>query len=176
LILQKTLKSGASADVFQQKPQLIAEMRMPIAVDKNPTGPFPALSGQEWLLNPEKLEGIMRIRVASLLLIIWAAVQAYFLLHLGGSPSSHVTGWVLWLITVLLALMLLTGNKLAHLVASIACIAMLTKYGWILFQYGAPPTHVAWIQPALAIAVLIALVKLPSNFSLKGTAQKRAAP
>jgi hypothetical protein len=31
--------------------QLIAEVRMPIAVDKNPTGPFPALSVQEWLLE-----------------------------------------------------------------------------------------------------------------------------
>jgi hypothetical protein len=47
LILQRTLKSGASAYVFHQMPQLIAEVRMPIAAGKNPTGPFPALSVQE---------------------------------------------------------------------------------------------------------------------------------
>jgi hypothetical protein len=47
LILQKTLISGASVYVFQQKPKLVTEVRMPIAVDKNTAGPFMALPVQE---------------------------------------------------------------------------------------------------------------------------------
>jgi hypothetical protein len=116
----------------------------------------------------------MRLRIASLLMFIWAAVQAYYLFLIGGFSPSRIIGWTLCLIAVLLALLLLTRNNWVRLIALIASIGMLAKYGWICFQYGVPPFSVAWLQPALALAILATLVKLPSNLSFKRDALKRA--
>jgi len=124
----------------------------------------------------------MRMRIASLLMFIWAAVQAYYLFLIGGFPPSHIIGWSLCLIAVLLALSLLTGNIWVRLIALIASIGMLAKYGWICLQYGVPPFSMAWLQPALALAILATLVKLPSHNMLKwdrakaGSASSRPAP
>ena len=116
----------------------------------------------------------MRLRVASLLAALWAVAQAHYLVLLRGSPSPHVIGWSLCLIALLLAASLLTGNNWARLVALVATIGMLLIYGWIWLRYGAPPMS-AWLQPALAIALLLTLVKLPSNYSSKRKREKPRA-
>lgn len=117
----------------------------------------------------------MRLRIASLLMFIWAAVQAYYLFRIGRFPPSHIIGWILCLIAVLLALSLLTGNNWVRLIALFASVGMLVKYGWICVQYGVPALSVAWVQPVLALAILATLVKLPSNPSLKQDRRKSAA-
>jgi hypothetical protein len=116
----------------------------------------------------------MRLRIASLLMFIWAAVQAYYLFLIGGFPPSHIIGWTLCLIAVLLALSLLTGNNWVRLITLIASMGMLAKYGWICLQDGVPPFSVAWLQPSLALAILATLVRVPSNLSFKRDALKRA--
>ena len=119
----------------------------------------------------------MYLRMASFLMLIWAAVQAYYLFQVGRFPPSHVIGWALCLITVLLASsLLLTGNNWTRLIALIASVSMLAKYGWICFQYGVPSLSAAWLQPALALAVLAALIKSLLPLRSNGATQKRAVP
>jgi len=108
----------------------------------------------------------MRRRLASLLAMLWAAVQAYFLLQLGGIASHHVTGWSLCLFALLLAILLVTNKKWARPLAMGAALFMLCMYGWICIRQGAPHLT-AWIQPILAGALLMCLVKQPSNKSFK---------
>jgi len=121
----------------------------------------------------------MRLYIASLLTALWATAQAYFLLNRGGQAGSHVTGWILFVIAVLIAFSLLTRTKWAQTLAVVCAACMLVVYGWFIYQYihrFGPPQLFVWIQPALVVAVLLTLVAVPSNHSLKGDRANRPAP
>lgn len=121
----------------------------------------------------------MRLYIASLLTALWATAQAYFLLNLGGQSGSHITGWILFVIGVLNSFSLLARTKWAQALAVICAACMLVFYGWFIYQYiyhFGPPHLFVWIQPALVVAVLLTLVVVPSNPSLKRDRANRPAP
>jgi hypothetical protein len=114
----------------------------------------------------------MRSRMASLLAVLWAGVQAHDLVLVGGPPSTHVIGWSLCLIALLLAVLLLTGRNWARLMALVAGLGMLSVYGWISLRYDIPRLS-AWLQPVLDIALVVTLVKPPSNKAPADAAKRR---
>ena len=110
----------------------------------------------------------MRFRLASILVAVWGVAQGYFLYQLGSSPSTHAFGWSLCFIAFFLALSLLTKKNWARIITLVAAIIMLTIYGYFVARNGAPQLS-AWLQPVLALVLVVILLKPPSNKALQPT-------
>ena len=125
-----------------------------------------------------------RARLASVLTLVWSAIQAWSLLLLGFYPARHVVGWGLCAIFVAIAIGLWLARPWARVTFLVVGSGFVIFYATAYYLAGLPCAGdssscnmpLVLSQPILTVATLaILLMPLASNPTIERDARKSGA-
>jgi hypothetical protein len=107
-----------------------------------------------------------RTRLASLLVALWALLNAYFLTLIGYTPTARPLGWCIFAIALVLAAALWLRKRWARPVVLLLAAALLCCYAVVLVRDGTAPCTPAEVRcqievlanPFLALAAFVVLI------------------
>ena len=125
-----------------------------------------------------------RARLASVLAVAWAAIQAWSLLLLRFYPPQHIVGWSLCVAFLLVAIGLWLARPWARVLLLVLGVGFIVFYAAGFFVTGLPCAGdgsncnipLVLSQPLVTVAALVALLKpLASNPTMERDARKSGA-
>src|SRR5258706_12394214 len=82
-----------------------------------------------------------RARLASVLVVAWSGIQAWSLLLLRFYPAQHMTGWILCVMFLAIAIGLWLANTWARVLFLDVGIGFVVFFAAVFFLTGLPSTH-----------------------------------